>query len=113
MATALPARADGRGALGSDRAALRALREEVRAAVGRLLGERQLLTPGPEDEERIRILIRDAVAAHQRRAAATNTPLLTDPVGVERRLFDDLLRLGILQPFVDAPAVEEIICNGP
>jgi pilus assembly protein CpaF len=36
-----------------------------------------------------------------------------DPEGVERRLFDSLLGLGILQPFIEAPAVEEIICNGP
>ncbi|MBV9278920.1 MAG: hypothetical protein JOZ41_02455, partial [Chloroflexi bacterium] len=32
---------------GVDRAAERALREEVRQAVGRLLGERELLSPGP------------------------------------------------------------------
>jgi len=96
-----------------ERAAERGLREEVRAAVSRLLDERQLLAPGPEDEERIRALIREHVAAYQRRAATTNAPLLTDPEGVERRLFDGLLRLGILQPFMDAPTVEEIICNGP
>jgi pilus assembly protein CpaF len=81
--------------------------------VSRLLGERQLLTPGPEDEERIRALIREQVAAYQRRAAATNAPLLADPEAVERRLFDGLLRLGILQPFMDSPVVEEIIVNGP
>lgn len=96
-----------------DRAAERALRQEIRAAVSRLLDERQLLTPGLEDEERIRGLIGEHVAAHQRRAATTNTPLLTDPEGVARRLFDGLLRLGILQPLIDAPGVEEIICNGP
>jgi len=90
-----------------------ALREEIRTAVSRLLGERELLMPGPEDEERIRALIHEQVAAHQRRAAATNAALLTDPEGTERRLFDGLLRLGILQPFMEAPAVEEIICNGP
>lgn len=53
------------------------------------------------------------MAAYQRRAAATNTPLLADPAAVERRLFDGLLRLGILQPFMDDPAVEEVIVNGP
>jgi pilus assembly protein CpaF len=77
------------------------------------MGERQLLTPGPEDEERIRALIREQVAAYQRRAATTNAPLLADPEAVERRLFDGLLRLGILQPFMDSPGVEEIIVNGP
>ena len=97
----------------SERAAERALREEVRAAVSRLLGERQLLSPDPGDEERIRALIRERIAAHQRRAAHTNAPLLTDPEATARRLFDGLLRLGILQPYVEDPAVEEIICNGP
>lgn len=113
MATTLPPPVKGKPAAMVERAAERALREEVRAAVSRLLGERQLLAPGPEDEERIRALIREHVAAYQRRAATTNAPLLTDPEGVERRLFDGLLRLGILQPFMDAPTVEEIICNGP
>ncbi len=39
--------------------------------------------------------------------------MLRDPDATERRLFDGLLRLGILQPYMDAAAVEEIICNGP
>ncbi len=96
-----------------DRVGERTLREEIRAEVARLLGERQLLEPRAEDEVRIRTLIRDRVAAYQRRAAATNAPLLLDPEGVEQRLFDGLLRLGILQPLMDAPDVEEVICNGP
>ncbi len=111
--TVSPPSPNGRVAASTDRAAERTLREEVRAAVSRLLGERQLLTPGPEDEERIRALIREQVAAYQRRAATTNAPLLADPEAVERRLFDGLLRLGILQPFMDSPVVEEIIVNGP
>ncbi|MHB1131021.1 MAG: CpaF family protein [Chloroflexota bacterium] len=97
----------------ADRAGERALREEIRVEVSRLLGERELLSPGPGDEERIRALIGERVAAYQRRAATTNSPLLADPEGVERRLFDALLRLGILQPLMEAPGVEEIICNGP
>lgn len=97
----------------TSRAVERTLREGVRVAVSRLLGEQQLLVPGPEDEERIRVLIHEHVAAYQRRAAATNSPLLADPDAVERRLFNGLLRLGILQPFMDDPSVEEIICNGP
>ncbi len=96
-----------------DRVGERTQREEIRAEVARLLGERQLLEPRAEDEVRIRTLIRDRVAAYQRRAAATNAPLLLDPEGVEQRLFDGLLRLGILQPLMDAPDVEEVICNGP
>lgn len=113
MATMSPPYPKQRSRLVSDREAERSLREDVRAAVTRLLGERELLTPGPEDENRIRALIHEHVLAYQRRAATTNAPLLTDPDRVEHRLFDELLRLGILQPFMDAPAVEEIICNGP
>lgn len=96
-----------------DLRAERLIREEVRTAVSRLLGERQLLAPGRDDEERIRAMIQDHVDAYQRRAATTNSPLLLDPEGVKRRLFDELLRLGILQPLIEAPALEEIICNGP
>jgi pilus assembly protein CpaF len=96
-----------------DRPAERGLREEIRGEIARLLGERQLLEPRPEDEARIQALIHDRVAAYQRRAAATNAPLLLDPDGVEKRIFDSLLRLGILQPLMDSPDVEEVICNGP
>ncbi len=113
MPATSPPRADGRIALGSDRVAERELRDEIRTAVTRLLGEETALLPGPADEERIRALIGERVAAYQRRAAATNAPLLSDPEATVQRLFDGLLRLGILQPYMDAPAVEEIICNGP
>jgi len=96
-----------------DRLGERALREEIRTEIARLLGERQLLEPRAEDEVRIRTLIHERVTAYQRRAAATNAPLLLDPEGVEQRLFDGLLRLGILQPLMEAADVEEVICNGP
>jgi pilus assembly protein CpaF len=96
-----------------DRDAERLLRDEVRAEVSQFLSERQLLIPGPDDEERIRAIIQQHVDAYQRRAATTNSALFTDPEGVQRRLFDGLLRLGILQPLMDTSAVEEIICNGP
>lgn len=113
MSTTLPPSANGRPIGSTDRVAERALRETIRAAVSRLLGERQLIAPGPEDEERIRVMIREHVEVYQRRAATSNAPLLIDPDGVQQRLFDGLLRLSILQPFMEAPAVEEIICNGP
>jgi pilus assembly protein CpaF len=108
-----PANGVQRHAATLDRAGERALREEIRTEVARLLGERQLLEPGAEDEVRIRSLIHDRVAAYQRRAAATNAPLLLDPEAVAQRLFDGLLRLGILQPLMEDPNVEEVICNGP
>ncbi len=114
MVTTWPPPANGRVAAGGDRAVERALREEVREAVTRLLGERQLLTPEREDEERIRALIKEHVAGYQRRAAATNNaPVLLDPEAVERRLFDGLLGLGILEPLMRDPSIEEVIANGP
>src|SRR5581483_7551253 len=97
----------------TDRAAERELREEVRAELDKLLGQRHLLAPGPEDERHVRTLIHERVEAFQRRAVGTNTPRLIDQDGVEQRIFDGLLRLGILQPLMDDPGVEEIICNGP
>jgi pilus assembly protein CpaF len=108
-----PRRSDSALRVSLDRTAERELRGEIRREVSRLLGERQLLVPGPEDEARIRALIREHVAAHQRRAATTNGTLLQDPEGVEQRIFDGILRLGILQPLMDDPAVEEVIANGP
>jgi pilus assembly protein CpaF len=107
-----PAR-EARGGPHQDRLIERELREEVRGAVDRLLSERQLLAPGPEDAARIRALVSETVAAYQRRAATTNRPLVHDQPGLERRLFDGLLRLGPLQPLMDDEAVEEVICNGP
>ena len=97
----------------TDQATERVLRAEVHTAVSQLLGERRLLTPRFEDEERIRAIIREHIVAYQRRAASTNAPLLADPQATEQRLVDDVLGLGILQPFMLAPDVEEIICNGP
>ena len=97
----------------SDQATERVLRADVHTAVSQLLGERRLLTPGVEDEERIRTIIREQIIAYQRRAASTNAPLLTDPQATEQRLVDDVLGLGILQPYMLAPDIEEIICNGP
>lgn len=77
-----------------------------------MLDERQLLAPGPAEAAQIRALIQSRVAAYQRRAATTNAAVLVDPAAVEQRLFDGMLRLGILQPAMDDPSVEELICNG-
>jgi pilus assembly protein CpaF len=96
-----------------DRKSEAVLRDSLRADVSQLLSERQQLGPGPGDREKIRALIRERVAAYQRNAANANQPLLADPAGLERRLFDALLGLGRLQPLMDAPEIEEIICNGP
>jgi pilus assembly protein CpaF len=97
----------------SDRAAERQIRERVVESVSRFLGEGRLLAPTAQDEDRVRAIIEDEVATYERRAVTTNKPLLVDADGVKRRLFDSVFGLGILQPLMDDPRVEEIIVNGP
>lgn len=111
MAVASPP-VPNRLALHADRDAERRLRDLVREKVDRLLGERGLLAPGRDEEEQIRAIIHEHVEAYQHRAATTNQPLLADATGVEQRLFDSLLRLGILSPLMDDPSIEEVIVNG-
>jgi pilus assembly protein CpaF len=91
----------------------RALREEVWEVVGKLLDERRLLAPRPEDEDLIRGAVRECVVAYQRRAAAAGEPLLPQSERLEQRLFDRLLRLGPLEPLMRLEGVEEILVNGP
>ena len=71
----------------SDRAAERAIRERVAETVSRSLGDGRLLTPGSQDEERVRAIIDDEVVGYERRAVTTNGPLLLDADAVRRRLF--------------------------
>ena len=97
----------------SDRAAERVIRERVAEAVSRALGDGHLLQPNGEDETRVRLIIEDEVAAYERRAVTTNSALLVDAEAIKRRLFDVVFGLGILQPLMDDPRVEEIIVNGP
>jgi len=97
----------------SDRVAERSIREHVAETVGRSIGDGRLLAPGAQEEERVRDIIDDEVAAYERRAVTTNRPLLLDAAAVKRRLFDSVFGLGILQPLMDDPRVEEIIVNGP
>src|ERR1051326_6318730 len=99
--------------LASDRATERLIREHVVEEVGRSLGDGPLLTPGGHDDARVRAVIDDQVAAYERRAVTTNGPLLVDPEAVKRRLYDSVFGMGLLQPLMDDPRVEEIIVNGP
>ena len=97
----------------SDRAAERLIREKVAEAVSRSLGDGRLMAPGTQEEERVRAIIDEEVGAYERRAVTTNGPLLLDADSVRRRLFDAVFGLGILQPLMADPRVEEIIVNGP
>ena len=97
----------------SDRAAERVIRERLAEPLSHQLGEGRLLSPTPHDEQRVRGLIEAEVDAYERRAVTTNSPLLLEPERVKQRLYDSLFGLGILQPLMDDPRVEEIIVNGP
>lgn len=96
------------------RAVERLLLDRCQETVIALLGERVTV----EDAGQAAVL-RGAIAGHVaeygRWAAQTagGAWQLVDPADTVRRLYDDLLGLSILQPLMDDPAVEEIICNGP
>jgi pilus assembly protein CpaF len=97
----------------TDRAAERIIRDRVTDVVSRSLGEGHTLAFSGQDEQRVRAIIDDELASYERRAVTTNSPLLLDPDGLKRRLLDGVFGLGILQPLMDDPRVEEIIVNGP
>ncbi len=97
--------------VGSERE--QAIRSEVQEEFRRAIDADALFTPGPADVEHARRLIGERIAAAQRQAATLGEPPIADADSLARRLFDDLLGLGPLQPLLDDPSVEEIIINGP
>jgi pilus assembly protein CpaF len=113
MVDALALLAERRPVAASDRVAERVIRERVAENVSRSLGEGRLLAPTNQDEDRIRTIVDDEVAAYERRAVTTNSPLLIDADGLKHRVLDSIFGLGLLQPLMDDPRVEEVIVNGP
>ena len=107
MAVSAPAQTDAR------RERERALREEVREELRRTMDIEALAEPGPAEVERVRRVIAGRVDAVNRQLTAAGEPPLVDAEGLARRILDDILGLGQLQPLLDDPAVEEIIVNGP
>jgi pilus assembly protein CpaF len=113
MVDALALLTERRPVAASDRVAERVIRERVAENVSRSLGEGRLLAPTNQDEDRIRTIVDDEVAAYERRAVTTNSPLLIDADGLKHRVLDSIFGLGLLQPLMDDPRVEEVIVNGP
>ncbi|MDQ7844799.1 MAG: ATPase, T2SS/T4P/T4SS family, partial [Armatimonadota bacterium] len=91
----------------------RVLREEVREELRKVLDIDALAEPGPAEVERVRRVIASRIDALNRRAASAGEPPLADPERLARRILDEILGLGPLQPLLDDPSVEEIIANGP
>ena len=91
----------------------RAILDSVREELGSLLDADQLLAPGPDAYRQAERLVAERIASENRRAASLGRPPLSDPERLTRRILDELLGLGPLQPLLDDPSVEEIIVNGP
>ena len=69
---------------------------------------------GPEDVlERLRASMREELELAQRRAAATNEPLLPDPAGTLQWLEDEVLGFGPLGPLMRTDSVQTIRIVGP
>lgn len=58
-------------------------------------------------------LLAQEISRYNQRAARTNSLLLPNPKVSQRRMFDQLFRMGKLQPFLDDEAVEEVEVNAP
>ena len=92
----------------------RQLGEQARRAVERYLRERDRLVPEAADEAAIRRLLATLVQEFQRRQANSEDGLLLgDPEATIGRLVDATLGMGILEPLMRDPTIEEIAVNGP
>ncbi len=91
----------------------RAVLDGVREELGRSFDADALLRPGPEQYRDAERIVAERIASEDRRAASLGAPRLPAPERLTRRILDELLGLGPLQPLLDDPAVEEIIVNGP
>ncbi len=90
-----------------------ALREEVHEELRRIMDLDTLAEPGAVGTQEVRNVVRGLIEAANHRAATLGEEPLDDPDGITRRLVDEILGLGPLQPLLDNPAIEEIIVNGP
>ena len=87
----------------------RALREEVREELRRVVDLDALANDGDE----VHRVVRGLVDAANVRAASAGEAPLPDPDELASRLVNEILGLGPLQPLLDDPSIEEIIVNGP
>jgi pilus assembly protein CpaF len=88
-----------------------ALLETVQRTRAALL-EQTDLSPD-ELRERLHAIMRDEVELHQRRAAAANDPLLSDPAETQQWLDDHILGYGDLGPLMRSDGIQTIRIMGP
>jgi pilus assembly protein CpaF len=87
--------------------------ENIVEAEVRELVKRRRLDPSNGGAAAIRELTRDVVAEYQERTLSSKLPGLSDPEAAVKTVFDRVAGLGLLQPYLDDPAVEEIWINEP
>ncbi|HEX5503963.1 MAG TPA: ATPase, T2SS/T4P/T4SS family, partial [Thermomicrobiales bacterium] len=99
----------------TEQVAERLIRERCQATIVETLGDREAAPSRPEELARVREIIGRHIAEYERWApqAEGGAWLLTDPAATARRIYDSLFGYGILQPLMDDPEVEEVLCNGP
>jgi Kef-type K+ transport system membrane component KefB len=84
--------------VGADRE--RALREEVREELRRVMDVDALAEPGPAEVEQVRRVIADRIEGFNRRVASLGEPPLGDAAGLARRILDDILGLVTLSVII-------------
>ncbi|GAA4282835.1 ATPase, T2SS/T4P/T4SS family [Brevibacterium daeguense] len=65
------------------------------------------------DSAQTRELVLQVIQDYDERTLAGSLPLLANPEETGRRIFDEVSGFGVLQKYLDDPAVEEIWINGP
>ena len=71
------------------------------------------LDPGNGDAATVRHLIDDVVADYAERRLTASMPPLADPGQVAKTVADRVVGMGPLQPYFDAPDIEEVWINEP
>jgi pilus assembly protein CpaF len=90
------------------------LRERARTELRRRLAARSAVVPSPDDEARVWGLIKDLIAADNREAMLSGSPLLDDRGDrLTRRIYDDVLRYGPISRYLDDASTEEVMINSP
>lgn len=100
--------------MAADGTAERAVREEVREELRRMLATRGTLEPTEDDRAAIWGLIKRKIGAHNRQAVLSGLPQIDDAADrATKRIFDDVLRYGPISQYLDDERCEEIEINQP
>jgi pilus assembly protein CpaF len=90
----------------------RTVRRRVRDAVGELWDDLPTADPQARDQQ-IRQTVHRELVAYNREAVTTNEPVLPDPDQLERKLLGEMFGLGLLQPLMEDPSVDNVFVDSP